>query len=275
MKALFNESLFQRFNLFALPLVIMWSLSSVGGVFLSHYTTEGFASAFDPFFEIFHFGEKFGIAEHFEGAIHTKTVTTTSLVPDPHRIKAIYRSNSGSFVSISDAQKTVIVPLGGIYKNVFHLTALTDTTATFRGFGKSYTLRLGHDDPLARQEVINESISDPTQESGGANERHTIAYQVIMNQMSDLQNIGKNIDISEVANGDKITGFRVNTIAPESIFAQLGIMSGDVIFSVNNKKLSSYADALAVYGLVPHLRSLRITVNRNNLQKDIVYEITR
>jgi len=275
MKAVFNESILQRFNVLAAPLVIVWSLSTLGGVFLSDSSTQGFTSRFDPFFEIFHFGQKFGIAEHFNGAIHTKTVTKTALVPDPHRIKAIYRSASDSFVSISDTTTTLIVPLGGIYKGVFHLTAMSDTTATFRGYGKTYLLRLGHDDPLARQEVVTESVADPSQAGAQENEWRTIAYQTIKTQMSDLQNIGKNIDIAAVANGAKISGFRVNTIAPESIFAQLGIINGDIILSVNNKKLQSYADALAAYSQVPNLRSLRITVKRNNLQKELIYEITR
>jgi len=275
MKAIFNESILQRFNVLAAPLVIVWSLSTLGGVFLSDSSTQGFTSRFDPFFEIFHFGQKFGIAEHFNGAIHTKTVTKTALVPDPHRIKAIYRSASDSFVSISDTTTTLIVPLGGIYKGVFHLTAMSDTTATFRGYGKTYLLRLGHDDPLARQEVVTESVADPSQAGAQENEWRTIAYQTIKTQMSDLQNIGKNIDIAAVANGAKISGFRVNTIAPESIFAQLGIINGDIILSVNNKKLQSYADALAAYSQVPNLRSLRITVKRNNIQKELIYEITR
>ncbi|MFH0709109.1 MAG: PDZ domain-containing protein [Pseudomonadota bacterium] len=275
MKAIFNESALQRFNLLAAPLVVVWSLSTLGGAFLSDSPTQGFTSRFDPFFEIFHFGQKFGIAEHFGGAIHTKSITATKLVPAPHRIKAIYRSASDSFVSISDANTTLIVPLGGIYKNVFRLTALTNSTATFRGYGKTYRLRLGHDDMLARREVVTESVADLAQAGVQEDESRTIAYQTIKSQMGDLQNIGKSIDISAVANGAKISGFRVNTIAPESIFGQLGILNGDIILSVNNKKLESYADAFAVYAQVPNLRSLRITVNRNNLQKELVYEITR
>lgn len=275
MKVIFNESTLQRFNLLAAPLVVVWSLSTLGGAFLSDSPTQGFTSKFDPFFEIFHFGQKFGIAEHFDGAIHTKSVTATKLVPAPHRIKAIYRSSSDSFVSISDINTTLVVPLGGIYKSVFRLTALTNSTATFRGYGKTYHLRLGYDDMLARREVVTESVADLAQAGVQKDESRTIAYQTIKSQMNDFQNIGKSIDISAVANGAKISGFRVNTIAPESIFAQLGIVNGDVILAVNNKKLESYADAFAVYSQVPNLRSLRITVNRNNLQKELVYEITR
>lgn len=274
MNPIFNESLLQRLNAIALPVVVAWSISIAGGVFLSNTAIEGFINRFEPFFEIFHFGKKFAIAEHFDGAIHSKTVTTKTLVPYPHRIKAIYRAPSGSFISISDGKETLVVPLGGTYK-AYKLIDLSDTTAVFRGYGKTYRLRLGFDDVLSKEEVVTHSVPDPSHPAGEESEFHAIAYQTVIRQMKDIQNVGKYIDISEVVKGSKITGFRVNSIAPESIFAQLGIVQGDIIQSVNNQKLESYADALTVYSQVPRLRSIQITVLRNNLSKDIVYEITR
>jgi len=272
MKAIFNESVLQRFNKLMLPLALFWTLATIGGVYLPNSTIERFSYQFEPFFEIFHFGEKFGISNRFDGAVHSNGVSTTTLVPDPHCIKAIYRSDSDSFVSISDSASTTIVRLGGVYKSAFKLIGLTDTVATFCGYGKTYLLRLGHDDPLVRQETVMEAISDSVHKE---NEWHVIAHDTLVSQMNNIQNLGKAIDISEVANGTKIEGFRVNKIASDSLFAQLGIMNGDIIQSVNNKKLESYADALSIYGQVPQLRSIRITVLRNNLPKDIVYEITR
>lgn len=70
-------------------------------------------------------------------------------------------------------------------------------------------------------------------------------------------------------------GYRVNAIAPNSLFSQLGLQRGDVIQSFNNQKLESFADVLMIYGRMPQLRSIRLSVQRNNLQKDIVYEIIR
>lgn len=85
----------------------------------------------------------------------------------------------------------------------------------------------------------------------------------------------KKIDISESKNGSKFIGYRINSIAQESVFSQLGLLKGDIIQSVNNRKLESFGDVILMYSKLPHFRSLRITVLRNNLQKDIVYEITR
>lgn len=273
MNPIFNELHLRRFNLLAWPLVLAWSISTTTGMFLSTAGVERFSSPFESFFEIFHLGQKFGLSNDTE--VTGKTETTTTLVPDAHRIKAIYRSQSDSFVSISDTKTTTIVPLHGEYKGVFRLIGLNDTSAVFRGYGKTYRLRLGHDDNLSRQEVVTRFVSDPSQAGSVENEWRTIAYQAIKEQMDDLQNIGKTIDITPAFTGSKITGFRVNTIASTSVFAQLGILQGDVIQSVNHKKLESYPDALAIASQLPRLRSIRITVLRNNLQKDIVYEITR
>lgn len=275
MKAIFNDSLLRRFNILVFPLALIWSLSTLGGAFLSSSTLESLEYQFDPFFEVFHFGQKFGISTAGNRMLNTKSVTTTTLVPDPHRLKAIYRSDSDSFVSISDAKTTTIVPLGGMYKKVFHLVALTDTTATFRGYGKIYRLRLGHDDPLSRQETIVQTVSDPTQSSWDDGESHTIPYRTLKEQMANLQNIEKNVDVSEAYKNGKITGFKVNAIPQQSIFTQLGIQNGDVILSVNNKKLESYAVALSLYSQIQNMRSIRIIIERNNLQKEIIYEITR
>jgi len=275
MKRIFNESYLRRFNVLAWPLVLAWSLSSLSGIFLSSASVEKFSSPFEPFFEIFHLGQKFGLSETLEGAVHSKTITTTTLVPDAHRIKAIYRSQSDSFVSISDANATTIVPLHGEYKGVFRLIGLNDTAAVFRGYGKTYRLRLGYNDNLSHQERITRSVFDPSKAGTVESEWRTIAYQTIADQMSNLQTLGKAIDVSPAMTGSKITGFRVNSLAPDSMFAQLGILGGDIIQSVNNKKLESYPDALAIVSQLPRLRSIRITVLRNNLQKDIVYEITR
>jgi len=275
MNLLFNDLLLRRFNHWVLPVAIVWSLSTAGGMFLSQTTTEGFVNGFTSFFEVFRLGEKFALVEQTDGVFKGKLVTSTTLVPDLHRIKAIYRSQSDSFVSISDTKATTIVPLNGMYKNAFRLIGLNDTSAVFRGYGKTYRLRLGFDDNLSRQEVVTRSVSDPSQMGSVDNEWRTVAYKTLKEQMDNLPNIGKSIDVTPAYDGSKITGFRVNTMASTSVLAQLGILQGDVIQSVNNKKLESYPDALAVVSQLPRLRSIRITVLRNNLQKDIVYEITR
>lgn len=274
MNKFFNESSLQRFNTLAFPLVFLWSISLCGAIFLPSSTYERFAYPFEPFFEIFHLGEKLALSD-LSPAVHTKTITLTTLVPYPHRLKGIYRAHSGSYASIYDGKETLIVPLKGTYKGVFHLIGLNDTSAIFQGYGKTYRLRLGKDDNLSRWERVTRSVSTPLEKTAKENRPHVIAYQSVMNQVNNMRNIHKSIDISESRNGSKFMGYRINAIAPDSIFSQLGLQKGDVIYAVNNQKLESFGDVLMIYGRIPQFRSIRLTVQRNNLPKEIVYEIIR
>lgn len=274
MNKFFNESSVKNFNTLALPLVFLWSLSLCGTFFLPTSTYERFTYPNEPFFEIFHLGEKLALSTHSSEA-QTKTITLTTLVPYPHRLKGLYRANTGSYASIYDGKETVIVPLKGTYKGSFHLIGLNDTSAIFQGYGKTYRLRLGKDDNLSRLELVTRSVIKPLEKLTQENVSHIIKYKNIMNQVNDMQNIHKSIDISESRNGSKFMGYRINAIAPNSLFSQLGLQRGDLIQSFNNQKLESFADVLMIYGRMPQLRSIRLSVQRNNLQKDIVYEIIR
>lgn len=269
MKTLFDDRILRRFNLLAIPVVAVWSLWSGAGFYLSSGTTERYAHTFEPFFEIYPLARPFGIVQ---GGGVMRTETTTTLVPQPHRINAIIRSHEGSYVSISDPAGSSVVQLGGTYKKAYRLIGLNDTIAIFKGYGKTSRLRLGMEDNLYREETITRSVTDP---SKGGNEWLTIPYQTLASQMRDVQGIWKKIRINEVRAGSKIDGFRIYTIAPDSVFARIGLEQGDIIKSVNNKKIESYADAFAVYSQVPRMHSIRISVVRNNLPKDLIYEITR
>jgi general secretion pathway protein C len=274
MNKFFNEYSLQRFNTLAFPLVFLWSISLCATIFLPTHTYERFTYPYEPFFEIFHLEEKLALST-YSSATQTKTVTLTTLVPYPHRLKGLYRAHTGSYASIYDGKETVIIPLRGRYKGTFHLIGLNDTSAIFQGYGKKYRLRLGKDDNLSRLERVTRTVSDPLKKPLQENPPRIIAYQSVMNQVNELHNIHKSIDISVSRNGSKFMGYRVNAIAPNSIFSQLGLQRGDVIQSFNNQKLESFADVLMIYGRMPQLRSIRLSVLRNNLQKDIVYEIIR
>ncbi|MDP2078439.1 MAG: hypothetical protein Q8N01_03430 [Sulfuricurvum sp.] len=274
MNKFFNESSLQRFNALAFPLVFLWGISLCTAIFLPSATQERLSYPFEPFFEIFHFGEKLALSDQASAA-HTKTVTVTTLVPYPHRIMGLYRAQTGSYASIYDGKETLIIPLKGAYKRVFRLIGLNDTSAIFEGYGKKYRLRLGKDDNLSRLERITRVVSTPSEQQAQEGIPHLITYQSIMNQVNKMQNIHKSIDITPSKSGSKFMGYRVNAIASDSVFSQLGLQKGDIIQSFNNQKLESFADVLMIYGRMPKLRSIRLTVLRNNLPKDIVYEIIR
>jgi type II secretion system protein C len=275
MRKYFNELTLQRFNTLAFPLVFLWSLSLCATMFLPSSTHERFNSQFEPFFEIFHFGERFALNENGSSASHSKTETITTLVPYPHKLKGLYRADTGSYASIYDGKETTIVPLKGVYKGVFHLIGLNNRVAIFKGYGKNYPLRLGEDDNLSRLQKVTRLVVDPIDEISKGKQTLSIPYESVMKQVNELHTIHKSIDISESKNGSKFMGYRINAIATDSLFSQLGLQKGDVINSINNHKLESFGDVLMIYARLPQLRSIRLSVLRNNHQKEIVYEIIR
>jgi general secretion pathway protein D len=204
-------------------------LIDIGRGVLSKTPVEKYPEQFETFFELFRFGDKFGISSTMEGTLNTKTVSKTTIVPAPYRIKAIYRSSSDSYVSISDGKETTIVPLHGRYKKDFTLIGVSDKAAIFRGFGKSYRLRLGFDDPLAKKETIMVALEEPNSPANHENEWRSIPRSVLVDQMRDMNQLSQYIDLKLLPSSATVNGFKVETLASESVFAQMGVVQG--IFS--------------------------------------------
>jgi type II secretion system protein C len=278
MKVIFNNSNFKKFNYICIPLITFWSLSNIGGSFLSQQSIEGFSNNKDSFFELFRFSDKFGISklsEKTNSMGEGKKVLTKTLIDVPHILKGTYRSNEKSFISIENGNKTDIVFLNKVYNNNLKLISIGERTATFKGFGKLFKLTIGINGSLPKEEVTTNIVYDTPKAIKETEEWRSISHDSVVEQTSDIMNINKKINFSIVRDEDSIVGFRVEDIDSNSIFSQLGIIQGDVIESVNNKKLQSYADIMQIYNKIPQMRSIRISIKRNNLQKDVVYEITR
>jgi type II secretory pathway component PulC len=273
MKQLFNDQWLKQFNLFAAPIAIVWTLAGLSGLFLEQKSVQEHINHNENFFELFIFGEAFGLRENLQGGSGGKMVTTTMLVAKPHKLKAILRSTSGSFGVINDGNSSSVVALGGLYKKNYHLVALSSNTALLRGNGKSYRLRLGKEDSLEVMEKVERFVADPAKKQGY--EWHTITHRELMAKMDDISKINQEIVITPQNLGRETGGFKVEMLTSSSLFAKLGVLQGDIISSVNNRPLLSYADALSIYNKLPQIRSIKITVLRNNQPKDLVYEVTR
>ena len=74
-------------------------------------------------------------------------------------------------------------------------------------------------------------------------------------------------------NGNKIEGFKIERINKDSAFAKLGLKEGDIIKSVNNSVLESYADAFKVYNNMENTKYLNMEILRNNEIVELNYEI--
>ena len=101
----------------------------------------------------------------------------------------------------------------------------------------------------------------------------TVSRDYLNSYIKDIDKVWKNIEISELKNGDNLDGFKINNINKDSVFAKIGLKEGDIIKMVNNSVLSSYADALKVYGNMENTRYINMQVLRNNEVVELNYEI--
>ena len=85
--------------------------------------------------------------------------------------------------------------------------------------------------------------------------------------------IWNNIEIIEIKNGEIIDGFKINRVNKDSVFTKIGLKEGDIIKMVNNSIISSYADALKVYGNMENTRYINMQILRNNEVVELNYEI--
>ena len=91
--------------------------------------------------------------------------------------------------------------------------------------------------------------------------------------ITNLDKIWNNITLSDVKNGDKLDGFKIERINKDSFFSKLSLKEGDVIKSVNSVEMNSQAQALKVFTEINNTKYLNIKVLRNNEIMEMNYEV--
>lgn len=270
MKPLFNDHTLRLFNRIAFPVAIAMTFSTALISFLSMTSHTHPKNEVIPFYDLYHLGSLFALRFEGNGASMKKVVHDV-LTPVPHRLNAVYMDGVRSFVAVNDKSTTTFVDRGGMYKDIYRLVGISQTSAIFTAYGKRMMLRLGEDGNLSLKETVTEYVPDETSVASN----YAVPRSTIDRYMDNMGETWKNITINEVAEQGKIVGFRVDEIALGSPFALLGLQKGDVITGVDNKPIDSYAAVFAAYQNGLRRSAIKITVLRNNQPKDLEYEISR
>jgi len=90
---------------------------------------------------------------------------------------------------------------------------------------------------------------------------------------NNMDDIYKNIGISEIKEGKDIKGFKVNFVRKDSPFAKLGIRRDDVIKAVNGQEINSYNAAFGVYKNIKNIDNLSLVIIRGKEEMELEYEI--
>lgn len=198
-----------------------------------------------------------------------KTETKKAYSIDNLILKGIYGSRYKGFAIIakkSSKKETTIVEVGESYEG-YKLIEIELNEALFSKNGKEYRLYL-EQSKLKLSNAITK-VGDSTQD--GLEKK--VSRSDIATYSNNPALIWKDIGIQELKEGKAIKGFQVTRVRKGSKMATLGLQKGDIITKANNVELSSLNSVLQLYKEIDKIETLALTIQRDNQEKEIIYEI--
>ena len=184
-------------------------------------------------------------------------------------LKGLFKRKDGGLVIIALKSKpndSEVISKDEVYQG-YTLTKILENGAVFDKNGETFSLYFSEDQQKERYSARPSGKQD---DPGGIKQ---VSKSDITHYAKNVKQIWRDISISEVKKNGKITGFKVTRIKANTPFAQLGLRQGDIIIKANNKSMTSYKDAIAIYKGIDKLEALELVVLRNNQETEIVYEI--
>lgn len=203
----------------------------------------------------------------------SKPASTAATRPAPGlMLKGLYRTQKGGYVIVAlknNLSKSEVVGIGEAFDGIYTLVEITPLNAVFERGGVKETVWL--EKPKYVEGAVISTPPDAEAEPGAS--AQTLSRGDVDRYAKNLDQVWKDIGIVEVKDGEKIEGFRVVRIRKGSPLSDIGLQKDDVIISINNKPLTSYAYAMELYQKIDTLTALQLVVRRNNQEKELVYEI--
>ncbi len=185
-------------------------------------------------------------------------------------LKGLFKSKTGGLVIIAMKARpndSEVIGIDEEYQG-YTLKKVLENGALFLKNGGTYSLYFS--DELQDGQTAPTKAGSKQEDDGGIKQ---VAKSDITHYANNVNEIWKDISIVEVKEAGKITGFKVTRIKANTPFARLGLRQGDIIIKANNKPMTSYKDAIAIYKGIDKLEALELVVLRNNQETEIVYEI--
>jgi len=202
----------------------------------------------------------------------SSSISITNMV-----LKGLYGEGEKGFAIVAlkkTPKKTSIVGVGESFAG-YKLKSISVSGVTFTKLGKEYLLELAKikSDKSYITRVKKESMNSITPDAYDSGEPRVVTRNDIASYAKNPKQIWKDISIVPLKKGKEIDGFKVTKIKKGSKMALLGLKRGDIIIKANNVELKSYKDALNIYSKIDNIDTIQIVVMRNNIEKELVYEI--
>lgn len=185
-------------------------------------------------------------------------------------LNMIYQEeNQNGWIVIAEksSRKTTILGINELYKN-YKLLKIFENHVIFEKNNREYKLLLNSEKQktpyiIEKTGVSIEKIDD----------QYQLKRDLINEYTQNSSKIWKEISIKETVTNGSINGFKITRIPQKSVFKKLGLRQGDIIKSVNNVKLKSYADAFNIYKKISKVKNMKFVVLRGNQEVELEYEI--
>jgi len=199
------------------------------------------------------------------------------------KLLAIYHSPEQVVITVSKDGKSYVLVKGDKIDG-YVLSDATAKEAIFLRDGKSYRIKLiesskGKKGSSSVKYFNDEEKKVPEKQNNAAGEISQdesvtiVDRSLLKHYQKNINDIWKNIGISDVKEGDRIKGFKVNFIKRGSDFAKLGLRRGDVIKSINGQEITDYKSAFDSYKNIDIMDGLTLTIQRGNEEMELEYEI--
>jgi len=205
-----------------------------------------------------------------------------------YRLLGILKMGDSATITVKQGGKTHVISLGESI-NGFKLVRVTNDSAIFKHGDEEFTLTIGNmkiQNPKSAKTLKNFSNAlrqveknDRKPKNGGdegievLEDGAEIDRDVLMTYTKDIDKIWKNIGIEEHKKNGKLDGFKVNYVKKGSVFEKLGLKRGDILKAINGRELDNYNTAFNIYRKIDDIDNLTLTIERNNQEKELEYEI--
>jgi type II secretion system protein C len=192
------------------------------------------------------------------------------------KLKGIYYSKQRKFITLQEGNEIKFLEKGEANKG-YKLHRIERHKAIFTRSGKQYVVYLDGEDEKSK--IAKKSSSKEKKRKRATpvdkNEQSmsSVPRDEIKSYQKDMSKIWRNIGLREHKSGGKTDGFIVTFVKKGSVFAQLGMRKNDILIEANGYKLTSYKDALKIYKQIDTIKTFKLTVLRNNEEKELEYDI--
>jgi len=194
----------------------------------------------------------------------------------------IYNAADTTVVTVMHKHKTKVLARGEVI-NGFTLEGAGSNYATFSKNGKSYRVDL----IKGQKGSGSGSIRNATSGSGSTTntssrvegeivdvgDHKLVDRSLLSHYAQNMDDIYKNIGITEVKEGNTLKGFKITFVKRGSPFAKLGVRRGDIIKSINGQEINSYNAAFNVYKNIGNVENLTLVIIRGKEEMELEYEI--